>query len=93
MSEKIGARDLRQNLSAVLKRVENGERLVVTSRNRPVATLVPWAAEGTLARLIAEGRATPPREQGPLPEPLELDLGEPDALSKALERQREEESH
>ena len=37
----IAARDLRNNVSAVLRRVEAGERLRVTVSGRPVAELVP----------------------------------------------------
>ncbi len=45
MSVYIGARELRQNLSAVLKRVENGERIVVTSHNKPIVELSPLRGE------------------------------------------------
>jgi prevent-host-death family protein len=37
----IPARDLRNDISAVLRRVESGERLRVTLSGRPVAELVP----------------------------------------------------
>jgi prevent-host-death family protein len=37
----IPARDLRNDVSAVLRRVESGERLRVTLSGRPVAELVP----------------------------------------------------
>jgi len=37
----IPARDLRNDVSAVLRRVEHGERLRVTVSGRPVAELVP----------------------------------------------------
>ncbi|MCL4446547.1 MAG: type II toxin-antitoxin system prevent-host-death family antitoxin [Actinobacteria bacterium] len=37
----IPARDLRNDVSAVLRRVEHGERLRVTVSGRPVAQLVP----------------------------------------------------
>jgi prevent-host-death family protein len=37
----IPARDLRNDVSAVLRRVERGERLRVTVSGRPVAELVP----------------------------------------------------
>jgi len=37
----IPARDLRNNVSSVLRRVEAGERLTVTVSGRPVAELVP----------------------------------------------------
>jgi len=37
----IPARDLRNDVSAVLRRVERGERLRVTVSGRPVAELLP----------------------------------------------------
>jgi prevent-host-death family protein len=37
----VPARDLRNDVSAVLRRVEAGERLRVTVSGRPVADLVP----------------------------------------------------
>lgn len=40
----VPARDLRNDVSAVLRRVEAGERLRVTVSGRPVAELVPLAA-------------------------------------------------
>ncbi len=48
MSEKVGVRELRQNLSRYLDRVKEGESLVVTERGREVARLVP-SREGTSA--------------------------------------------
>ncbi|MGH8981004.1 MAG: type II toxin-antitoxin system Phd/YefM family antitoxin [Acidimicrobiales bacterium] len=40
----IPARDLRNDVSAVLRRVERGERLRVTISGRPVAELLPLPA-------------------------------------------------
>lgn len=40
----IPARELRNDVSAVLRRVEQGERLRVTVSGRPVAQLVPLPA-------------------------------------------------
>jgi prevent-host-death family protein len=40
----IPARDLRNNVSGVLRRVEAGERLRVTVSGRPVAELTPLPA-------------------------------------------------
>jgi prevent-host-death family protein len=40
----VPARDLRNDVSGVLRRVEAGERLRVTVSGRPVAELVPLAA-------------------------------------------------
>ena len=44
MSEKVGVRELRQNLSKYLERVKGGEALVVTERGRQVARLIPAGA-------------------------------------------------
>lgn len=60
---RVGVRELRQNLSRYLRRVERGERLEVTEHGRPVAVLAPIDASGgdALDRLVAEGRVSPPR--------------------------------
>jgi prevent-host-death family protein len=87
MNGTVGVAELRQNLSAYLRRVAKGERLVVTDRNRPVAELGPAPVVGReLDRLLAEGRVSRPLRSG-LPEPLELS-GDPDALSRALDQIR-----
>jgi prevent-host-death family protein len=87
MSTMVGVAQLRQNLSLYLRRVEQGERLVVTDRNRPVAELGPPPSTGReLDRLIAEGRVSRPVRRG-LPQPLQLD-GDPHALSRALDEIR-----
>jgi prevent-host-death family protein len=60
---RVGVRELRQNLSKYLRRVERGERLEVTEHGRPVAVLGPLGeAETPLERLIAAGRVIPPTE-------------------------------
>jgi prevent-host-death family protein len=88
MSETVGIGELRQNLSKYLKRVADGERLVVTDRNRPVAELGPPPTTGDdLDRLIAEGRVRPPRRPGPIPRPHRA-LSDPYALSRALDEVR-----
>ena len=89
MNRTVGVAELRQNLSVYLRRVENGERLLVTDRNRPVAELGPAPSTGeALDRLIAEGRVARPARRG-LPPPLRLD-GAPHALSRALDEIRGE---
>jgi prevent-host-death family protein len=83
MTNTVGVAELRQNLSVYLRRVERGERLVVTDRNRPVAELGPPPASGAgLDRLIAEGRVARPVRLG-LPDAISLE-GDPGALSRAL---------
>ncbi len=53
--ERVGVRELRQNASALLRRVAAGESIVVTDRGRPVARLSPVHAGGGLAELRAAG--------------------------------------
>ena len=89
MTDTVGVRELRQNLSRYLDRVKDGERLVVTERNRPVAMLGPVAEEeDPLERLIAAGLVRPPtRSSHDLPPPMKLP-GDPYAGSKALDEVR-----
>jgi prevent-host-death family protein len=85
----VGVAQLRQNLSRYLRRVERGERLVVTDRNRPVAELGPPPTPASeLDRLVADGRLARPLRRT-LPEPIELE-GDPYALSRALDEIRGE---
>jgi prevent-host-death family protein len=89
MIATVGIAELRQNLSHYLRRVQSGERLVVTDHNKPVAEIGPPATPASaLDRLISEGRVNPPARRG-LPEPLVLDA-EPYALSRALDEIRGE---
>lgn len=56
----VGVRELRQNLSVYLERVKQGEALTVTDRGEEVAILRPMPrSKDLIARLVAEGRATP----------------------------------
>jgi prevent-host-death family protein len=78
---EIGVRELKANLSSVLRRVEAGEQVRVTVRGRPVADLVPAQApqrysEG-MRKLIAEGKVTPASQPLPLPKappPIKTDV-------------------
>lgn len=86
---QVGVRQLRQNLSAYLRRVVVGESFEVTERGRRVAILSPLPEESTpLSRLVTSGRAEAP--SGDL-----LELGRPHGaassdLSNALEEERGE---
>ncbi len=87
---RVGVRELRQNLSVYLRRVEAGESIDVTEHGRPIARLGPRPAEhgSIIDRLIAEGRATPAtvdhRTIGPPP----VIPGRP--LSEILQEMRDE---
>jgi prevent-host-death family protein len=68
--ERVGIRDLRANVAALVRRAESGERIVVTVGGRPVAQLVPLGepGAGTLDDLVAAGMAVAPsRPDRPAP--------------------------
>ena len=72
---RVAIRELRQNLSVHLRKVEKGETLEVTDRGRPVAILAPLPeASSALARLYAEGRLLqlPRGRVTDLPPPLKV---------------------
>jgi prevent-host-death family protein len=81
MTETVGVAELRQNLTRYLRRVAQGERLIVTDRNRPLAELGPPPV--ALDRLIADGRASRPTRRE-LPAPSQVD-DDPRAVSRALD--------
>ena len=62
MAVEVGVRELRNNLSRYLERVQAGEEVLVTDRGRAVARVLPLSGERTLDRLIAEGLVTPARQ-------------------------------
>lgn len=63
---EIASRELRNDTAGVLRRVEAGESLTVTSNGRPVAQLVPvprrrrtWLSREELIRILEEAQADP----------------------------------
>ena len=92
-SERVGIRELRQNLSVYVRRVrEEGRAYEVTERGEPVARLTPLegAARGRIERMIAEGRITPAtRSLADLPPPVALPPGAR-PLSEILHEMRDE---
>jgi prevent-host-death family protein len=89
MDQRVGVRELRQDLSRFLRRVRSGERLTVTEHGRPVAVLAPWADESdALQRLVSEGRLR--RGSGRLLEIRPLPRSTSRDGSDALQDQREE---
>ena len=67
----VGVRELRQNASELLRRVERGETIEITDRGRPVAVLAPLPSGGALERLKAGGEIeSPATSTGELPGPV-----------------------
>lgn len=88
-TDRVGIRELRQNLSVYLRRVVKGESLEVTDRGRPVALLIPIpASERLVEQLIAAGRVRPP--EGSLMDVLPPTGKTTKRLSRALEEERAE---
>jgi len=57
MSNRVGIRELRQQASAVLKRVVRGETIDVTDHGHPIARIVPLRPD-VMQQLVLDGRAT-----------------------------------
>lgn len=57
MVNRVGIRELRQQASAVLRRVVAGDTIEVTDHGHPIARIVPLRP-GVLDQLVLEGRAT-----------------------------------
>lgn len=88
MATKMGIRQLRDGLTATIRRVERGETIEVTHHGRPVALLTPVPSD-RIARLVASGdvsAAAPtggPRRRHPVTgamsasQALEADRSEP----------------
>jgi prevent-host-death family protein len=86
--DRVGVRELRQNLSKYLVRVKRGDSFVVTEHGEPVAELRPSVgSRAGLGRLIAQGRARP--AVGTIDD-VPLPLGPPSSAgTKALSEDRE----
>ena len=89
--KRIGIRELRQRASDYIRLAEQGERIEITDRGRPVAMLVPVPTGSTRERLIAQGRLkVGGGDLGHLGPPLPRPEGDP-PLSEVLEELRDDE--
>jgi len=76
--QKIGVRELKANLSSMLRRVEEGEQINVTVRGKHVADLVPAGSRRSSERLrglVSEGRLTPAVRSRPSRAPRPMATG------------------
>ena len=69
---EVGIRELRADLSRLIKRVREGEEIVVTDRGTPVARIIATDGRSKLDELIAAGlvEPAPRRKPRPLPTPI-----------------------
>jgi prevent-host-death family protein len=66
MKVEMASRELRNNTADLLRRVQNGDEIVITTRGRPVAALVPltdqrrrWLPRNELSRRLGIAQADP----------------------------------
>jgi prevent-host-death family protein len=66
MKTEVASRELRNNTAELLRRVGAGEQIVITTRGRPVAALVPfedtrrsWISREELSRRLSRVQADP----------------------------------
>jgi prevent-host-death family protein len=64
MKAEVASRELRNNTAALLRRVQGGDEIVITTRGRPVAALVAltegsrrWMPRAELSRRLEAARA------------------------------------
>jgi prevent-host-death family protein len=83
---EVGIRELRADLSRYLKRVREGEEIVVTDRGNPIAKISPTNGRSRIDELIAAGVVTPPTNRGPrtVPKPIKIRGG----ISDLVDEQR-----
>ena len=66
MHVEVASRELRNDTAGLLRRVEDGERIVITRRGRPVADLVPhrpatsrWFTPDEVMEVVEHSSADP----------------------------------
>ena len=76
VADRVGIRELRNQVAAVVRRAAGGERVVVTVDGVPVAQLGPLSPVGglTLDDVVAAGLARPPRRPDRPPAPVPADV-------------------
>ena len=77
VSNSVGIREAKIDLSKILKRVKSGREVVITDRGHPIAKIVPLVSENLpleerVRRLEGQGLLRPisKKNRRPLPPPL-----------------------
>ncbi len=89
---EVGVRELKQHLSQYLRRVRDGEIVIVTDRGAPVARIVPTPPStlpASVLRAIEEGRLIyRPWRPERLPKPIKMLPGDKSLADFVSEQRR-----
>jgi prevent-host-death family protein len=95
--DSVTVSELNRQTAKVLDRIKAGESLEISEYGRPVARLLPAApttGAPLLDRLIAQGKALPAANPGPIPPTPPRDTTEESiSLSQALAEMRDDERY
>ncbi len=97
--DSVTVSDLNRQTAKVLDRIKAGESLEISEYGRPIARLLPatpTTGSPLLDRLIAQGRAIPATNPGPIPPTPPLDNSEEKEsvpLSAVLAEMRDDERY
>jgi prevent-host-death family protein len=95
--DSVTVSELNRQTAKVLDRIKAGESLEINEYGRPVARLspaVPTTGAPLLDRLIAQGKAVPAANSGPIPPTPTRDAAEEGvSLSAALAEMRDDERY
>jgi prevent-host-death family protein len=82
LSKNLGIREIKTNLSSILKKVQEGQEVIITDRGKPIGKIVPFPAkdlslEDRIRSLENQGLLSPlPKNAGKrLPPPLPAPKG------------------
>lgn len=97
MGDSVTVSELNRQTAKVLELVKDGESLIITEHGRPIARITPASrltGSRILDRLIAQGRAIPAANPGPIPPTPPLDeRDEGVSLTADLIQAREDERY
>jgi prevent-host-death family protein len=95
--DSVTVSELNRQTARVLDRIKAGESLEISEYGQPIARLLPatpTTGSALLDRLIAQGRAIPATNLGPIPPtPPRDNAGESASLSAALAEMRDDERY
>jgi prevent-host-death family protein len=90
--QTIPVRELNQNTSAVLARVQTGEELLISVSGKPVARLVPLnRTDDYLLDLVREGRAVEATDRTPFTMPPVIGDPTEDTAARHAEQRAQDE--